>query len=203
MNFFKQYRLPVLLFLVLIFLCACMTMPVRHYYQVRVEITPAPQTVLPGKAIFVDQVEMDDFYDNYRIVYRISPFQVNYYLYHLWFRKPTQMLREAMLQSLRPANAFGLILERLSEGEPDYLLKTRVLFMEEVYSGRDSMARLGMELRLVDFHSEKTILFHSFDRREKIAGKRVLHLVEQLSEILSQEMQVFIQMVGERISADD
>ncbi len=179
---------------------ACLRVPARQYYQVRVAIETSRETVLPGKVLIVGQVDMDDFYDNYRIVYRDSPFQVNHYLYHLWFRKPTQMIRETVLESFKSGNVFTRVLDSLAEGDPDYILKTRVLYVEEVYRGRQAnLARLGMELRLVDFRTDETVLFHSFDRRETVSGKRVVDLVEKLSLILSQEIQVFIDLAGKKL----
>lgn len=182
----------------LLFSTACLRVPGRHYYQVRATLETARETVLPGKVLIVGQVEMDDFYDNYRIVYRDSPYQVNHYLYHLWFRKPTQMIRETVLESFKVGNVFTRVLDSLAEGDPDYLFKAKVLYMEEVYRGRQTMARLGMELRLVDFRNDETLLFHSFDRREITTGKRIVDLVEMLSQILSEELQVFIDLAGKK-----
>ncbi len=188
-------RYPLLLSLgltaVCLFASACLSNPARHYYQIQPDTTSAPDQQKTELGLLVLPVDVDEFYDNYRIAYRSSPYAINHYLHHLWYKKPAEMFWDELQNHARSKGVFSTVFDRLAEGNPDYSLFCRVLVVEEVILGRNSRARLSMELILKNFRSEEEVFCHRFDRSEPITGRRVNDLVRTLSQIFSEELDHF------------
>jgi ABC-type uncharacterized transport system auxiliary subunit len=176
---------------VCLFASACLSNPSRHYYQIQPDTPSAPNRQKTELGLLVLPVAVDEFYDNYRIAYRLSPYALNHYIHHLWYKKPAEMFGDELQNHARSKGIFSMVFDRLAEGNPDYSLSCRVLAVEEGVSGRLSRARLSMELSLKNFRSEKEVLRHRFDRSEPITGRRINDLVRTLSRIFSQELDHF------------
>ncbi len=192
-RFFQSLIISV----VLVASTACLSHPVRHYYQISVDdrvTTPSE------KGLAVAAVEMDDFYDSYRIVYRNSQYEVNRYLYHLWYKKPSQMIRENIAAFFKTGDQSQPISEQSGGSQAGYILFCRVLCIEEQIENRQTWARLSMELQLRDVGGEKGVLMHRFDRREVVTGRRVRDLVKTFSIILNQELMNFNGLIGKALS---
>ena len=164
--------------------------PSRHYYHLRT--SPLGETNEKGTQIlYIGPVDIDSFYDSYRIAYRESFFDINHYLYHLWYKKPSQMIRENLLDFFASSGLFGQTTDRMTSGDPHYILHCQTLHLEEIYEDDGSWGRLSMEWVLSDFRSGRELLRHRFDRKEVNQGRRIVDLVRSLSFILNSELKVF------------
>lgn len=182
--------------LILTFLQGCVSSPGKRYYQLATEAgkdLPALDKVLLVKAVDVEPV-----YNDYRLVYRLSPYELNYYSYQFWVKKPGPLVRDAMVEYLSRSGCFEKVITRFLEGEPHYMLKAKVKTMEE-YDRQDAwFARLAMEIEVSTLKEGKVILLHSFDRRKQLSGKKVEKLPMALSVLLEEELTKVVHKLAQK-----
>jgi ABC-type uncharacterized transport system auxiliary subunit len=171
----------------------------KYYYQLHVSDADS-NTVWHGskmdsnkkKILLVEAVEVEEIFNDYRIVYRTSPYQINYYSYHYWVKKPEKIIRDFIYTFCTKSKFFNKIIMNYSEGEPDWLLTSKVSVMEEVDHKEYWYARLNMQLELKEFKTGESIISHSFDRRERLLNKRVEYVPMVISSILKSELEVLL-----------
>lgn len=177
-----------LFFLIILFLSGCWSSPSRKYYQFHLgeEAEPGAKTI--EKTILVERIEVDDLYDEFRVVYRVSPYEMNYYSYEFWADKPATLIRDSITHWLLRKNLFKKVTQQISGGEPDILWLSKIHIIEEIDTPAAWYARLSMEIELFDFKSNDSLYYHRFDRREKLATKNVALVPVVLSNILEEEL---------------
>jgi len=192
----RKYSVIVLIILVL---SSCMSSPARRYYQLYLgeEEEPGEKTI--DKTILVERIEVDDLYDDFRVVYRVSPYQLNYYSYEFWADKPAKLIRDSITHYLLRKNIFQKVIQEISRGEPDILWKSKIHFVEEIDSPEAWYARLSMEIELVDFKSKERLYYHQFDRREQLTTKSVAMVPVILSKILEEELDKVIRDLFQKL----
>ena len=186
---------------VLLILClaGCMSSPARKYYQLHLAEAEGLISKTINKNVLIEPIDIDDLYDDYRIVYRLSPFELNYYSYEFWADKPAKLIRDSIVHYLMKNNVFQQVTQEISRGEPDILWKSKVHSIEEVDTQDVWYARLAMEVELVDFKSKERLYFYQFDRQEKLATKSVMLVPVILSKILEEELDIVVRDISGKI----
>ena len=188
--------------IVLLGLSACITSVGKRYYQFYLDSselgTVDKRTVKTGdKILLVEAVAVEAIYDDYRVVYRTSPFQLNYYSYHFWIKKPGKLVRDSISGYLSKSNIFKKVVNDYSEGSPNLLLKAAVDILEESDQPGIWFAHLKMDMEIKDFKSNQTILSHSFDRHRRLSIKKVERVPVAISWILKEELDKVIKKLGQ------
>ena len=160
--------------------------PDKKYYHL--ELAPAPAEAPSGRSLLIDRIDIASVYDDFRIVYRISPFEINYYAYHFWAEKPGRMLQAILCRHLEGSKRFAKVLTETTKEDPDWILRCSVYQMEEVDERTAWSARLGMKIELAEFKSGLVLASRRFDRREPLARKDVGLVPAALSRILDEEL---------------
>lgn len=166
----------------------CMSSPPKRYYQINLGEKHAGSLATINKSILVESAVVDDLYDDYRIIYRISPFELNYYSYEFWADKPGNLIANTISHFLVKNQVLAKVTRDLLKGIPDIILKSKIYVIEEVDKNEVWFGRLFMDLEFVDFKTGKSLLFHSFDRTEKLSAKRLSELPIVISRILEEEL---------------
>jgi ABC-type uncharacterized transport system auxiliary subunit len=180
-------RKTAVLLAALLALAACFSAsPEKKYYQLDLAPVPAPAP-LP-KTLLIDRVDTDALYDDFRILYRVSPVEVNYYAYHFWAEKPGRMLRDVLFHHLELSRRFTRVVAEVGKEDPDWVLRCTVHQIEEVDAPQSWTARLGMTMELAEFKSGKILAARRFDRQEPIPRKDVGLVPGALSRILAEEL---------------
>ncbi len=176
----------------------------KQYYQLFLQPMASPRIVAnndDGNALvpphwdtilMVEPVEMEDIYNDYRIVYRTSNYQLNYYSRHFWIKKPHRLVRDAIFDYLDGTGYFKKVITGFVEGSPEFLLKVRVYVIEEIDLAKVWYAHLKMNMELKDFKSGEQILSHSFNRQTPLIGKKVDNLPLAISQILKEELVILL-----------
>ncbi len=185
--------------LLILFLTGCMSSPDRKYYQLHLAVAGVPITKVIHKNVLVEPIEIDDLYDDYRIVYRLSPFELNYYSYEFWADKPAKLIRDSIVHYLLAQQVFQKVTQEISRGEPDILWRSKVHSIEEVDTQDFWYARLAMEVELLDFKSKERLYFYQFDRQEKLATKNISMVPVILSKILEEELDIIVREISNRM----
>jgi uncharacterized lipoprotein YmbA len=195
----RKIYLVFLTFTLSLCLFACMSSPSRRYFQIYLTPDDGMDFQTIDKTLMIESIGMDELYDDFRIVYRESLYQVNFYSYEFWAEKPDQLTRYAIVHYLLEKKAFRKIIQELSKGTPDLLLKMKIHIIEEVDTVTDWYARLSMELEAIDFSSRESVHYYNFDRREKLTEKEVSQVPIAISRILREELVRFIRDLSTKV----
>jgi len=173
----------------------------KKYFQIYLPRSPQAVDVkknqsISDKTILVNSIEVEKIYNDYRVVYRISPYQLNYYFYNYWIKKPELLVKEAIVEYLSSANLFKEVITGYSQENPDFQLKAKVYMLEESDSSQSWYAHLKMDIEIEDFKSKKQLVVHSFDRKKQMIQKKVERLPVLISRILKEELDIAIEKLN-------
>ena len=185
----RKLALPLALILLL---AGCFSTPSKKYFQ----IVPTDKSALPypaiGRALYVEPVRVDPLYDDFRVIYRVSLYELKYYATAYWAKKPNDLMREAMSDYLRHKAGFTRVTMDVLQGDPELALRSTVRLIEEIDTPNAWFGRLAMDLEFLDFRTGQVLARHSFDRRLPLAARKSQYLPAILSEILVEELDVTV-----------
>jgi len=145
------------------------------------------------KVLYIDRVEVEDLWNDFRIIYRRTPMELNYYPYEFWAEKPDKLLRDAIYHFFSGRRVFrGLSLDS-DRDTPDWILRCHVHRLEEFDLALTWSARLAMDLAVVEAKSGSVIQSRSFDRTMPLNRRSVSDLPQVLSRILTEELEALLQ----------
>jgi ABC-type uncharacterized transport system auxiliary subunit len=147
----------VLGILVAVFTAACGGVPKTYYYTLRVPALPAPADARTNFVLGIEHFGAPEVLRDDRIVYYVSPTQLNYYQYHRWGADPATLLTEFSAQWLDSLGVFAQVRMLPTHEHVDYTLGGKVLSFEEVDSEGGGKARLGLALSLVRMKDHKLV----------------------------------------------
>ena len=131
--------------------------PTIHYYQMLgqpIEISGAQRSDL---VLGIDYLSANAAYEDTRIIYRKSPYRLDYYNFHRWSAPPSVMLTDAMRDAFHESGYFKGVRSGFANGV-DILLKGRLIALEEVDVSEDEWrARIVLDLQAVDTRSGDVI----------------------------------------------
>jgi len=186
----KKYGLITL---ILVMTFGCLSSPPKKYHQIFLPENPQAAAARIDKTIFVDRIQTMLFYDNFEIVYRESPYQLNYYSYDFWAEKPAVLIRDSIINYFSKNKMFAEVHRELAGDEVDYTLRGRIRAIEEDDRTDVWRARLSMEITILEFSSGETVLFHEFDKMKAMSQMDVRELPVALSQILEEELIILVQ----------
>lgn len=173
----------------------------KRYFQ----IVPMDKDVRPhpaiGKVLYVEPVRIDPLYDDFRVIYRVSPYELKYYSSVFWAKKPDALFREAIGDYLGRKEGFARIMLDVLQGDPEIVLRSSVRMLEEVDNPDAWFGRLAMDLEFLEFKSGQNIVKHSFDRRLPLPVRKTQMLPAVLSGILVDELDVAVRKLTEALAA--
>ena len=194
----KQPTVYTLLFLILL-LAGCASSSGKKYYQlflpVDVDHMMGNQQADPriDKIVMLEPVAIDDIYNDYRIVYRTSPFEVSFYSYKFWIKKPDKLVFDSIRDYWSANHVFSRVISSYSQGEPHWLVKPVIYVIEEVDRPKVWYAHLKMDLEVKEFKTGKTLLIYSFNRQERMTERKIDQLPITLSKILKKELDTLVE----------
>jgi ABC-type uncharacterized transport system auxiliary subunit len=177
------------LLLVAIILSSCFgSQTAKRYFQLQLgnDIFPVNNTL--AMIIMINSVRIKPLYDDFRIIYRISPYEINYYSYDFWAKKPDKLILDSIVDYFSRSKMFMRVDEKLSSPEPDLYMKVKLNSIEEVDIGNTWYARLSLDFEIQNFKSSQVILNYNFDRKKKLPSRKVFHLPRAISRILQEEL---------------
>ncbi len=189
--------------LIVVFLQGCMSSPVKRYYQLHMEVDRAAGTPQINKIVMVSPMEVDSAYNDYRMVYRLSAYELNYYSYEFWIKKPAQMVRDSVIDYLSRGMAFKRVFTKYAEGDPDLLLRAKVNALEEYDHANAWFAHLKMVITIKNYRTDKIVLVYRIDRRKKLTEKKVGKVAIGLSVILEEELTKMVEQLALKLKSED
>ncbi|MBF0101775.1 MAG: membrane integrity-associated transporter subunit PqiC [Desulfobacterales bacterium] len=187
----RKYLKLVLVILIAVAFVGCFRTKINRQYYVLTQ--PAKRdisTVSPkfSYQVLVQPPAIDPLYDRLELVYRYSPYKLEYYPHHLWSIKPQKMISEMIIGQLRQTHLFSQVLSTIETSIPDYALNTEIQNIEELSDGESASAHLAMRYQLINNKSGKVVVVHQFDRTEKVLVKSPEMVVQTLSQMMMYEL---------------
>ena len=171
-----------------ILIAGCFSTPAKRYFQiVPIDRSPEPHARVE-RMLYIEPVRVDPLYDDFRVIYRVSPFELKYYSHAFWAKKPDDLFREAISDYLGRKEGFPRVTMDVLQGDPQVVLRASVRLVEEIDEPNAWFGRLAMDLEFLEFKSGKSILKHTFDRRKALGTRKVQFLPAVLSDILVEEL---------------
>jgi ABC-type uncharacterized transport system auxiliary subunit len=174
---------------------------VRRYYTIEI-----PPGLLPAKTDSVsainvickiDQVEVNRVYEQNQIVNRAGSNEVSYYIYNQWAIRPSDAIKEMILEYLEITGIFKSISARYSRTIPDYIFWTSINRLELIENKKSSSAHLNLEFRLIDNSNDQVVLSHKAARTITLKQKDLNLFALEISTIICEELKIFSGLIKE------
>jgi ABC-type uncharacterized transport system auxiliary subunit len=178
--------------LLVLFFAACFSVPTKRYFEIVATGKDAQLHPKVPKALYIEPVRVDPLYDDFRVIYRVSMFELKYYSYVFWAKKPDSLFRDAMGDYLIEKEGFTRVTLDVLQGDPEIVLRSSIRLVEEIDNPKVWFARLAMDLEFVEFKTGKSLLRHSFDRRLPFEVRKVRNFPAVLSRILVEELDIAV-----------
>lgn len=154
-------------------------LPETRFYQLAAPTTVA-KPATDELSLALENFETDAGYDDERIIYRSTPYRLDYYQYHRWSAPPGVIVGNFLEQSLERSGLFTHV-SRDSE-HAAAALRGRVIAIEEVDRSKTQWSgRLVLELSLVDPRTSETLWSQQFEESEPLRIQTPEGLAEALS----------------------
>ncbi len=186
----KRLRMAVQLCCIalLLLLIQCGQVPIKQYYVLnyipstlkeRAMSTPYPYTVR------LKEFGIEEAYNRSQIVYRLSPYELRYYVYRVWAVKPTRMITDLVQKHLNAANLVSSVVRRFDEGrKPEYELSGLVEALEEYDSEDILFAHVAMRINLTRISDGRNLYSRHFDLRKRVYRREPEFMIREMSLIM-------------------
>jgi ABC-type uncharacterized transport system auxiliary subunit len=185
----------------ILLLAGCFSTPSKRYFQIVAMARDAESHPKIGQALYIEPVRIDPLYDYFRVIYRISPYEIKYYSSVFWASKPDGLIREAMRDYLVRKEGFSLVTLDVLQGDPVITLRSSIRLIEEIDNPTVWFGRLAMDLEFLDFKSGAVLARHSFDKRLPLASRNSKFLPSVVSGILVEELDVAVRKLADARAA--
>lgn len=137
-----------------------------------------------GPAVAIDALDTDSAYDDDRIVYRVTPYRLDYYNYHRWSAPPGTMIANYLERAFEHSGKFAAVTRDPAGGAP-VSLGGRVIAIEEVDRTKTKwVGRVVLELTLTDSATGDVLWREQFEETEPLATQSPEGLARALSTAL-------------------
>jgi ABC-type uncharacterized transport system auxiliary subunit len=133
------------------------------------------------RVIAVEALTADGAYDDDRMIYRASPYRLDYYQYHHWSATPGVMVGGFLEQALARTGSFRSVV-REPTADAALVVGGRVVAIEEVdRSATQWLGRIAIELAATDPHTGEVVWTRTFDESEPMPAQSPEGLARALS----------------------
>jgi uncharacterized lipoprotein YmbA len=156
--------------------------PEVHHYTLALRV--ADPTASAAKAtLVVRPLSAHDPYNQERLVYRSSPYQLDFYNSHRWAAAPTEQVAEWTRQYLRSAGLFSAV-SPTGDGMADFTLNGRIRQCDEVDHDNTWEAILSVDFWLTRSDQRTPLWFHTYTATQTTAKRHPSAIAEAMSHNL-------------------
>jgi ABC-type uncharacterized transport system auxiliary subunit len=158
--------------------------PETRYYALALR-PPQTAAFTPIASLVIRPFTARDPYDQERIVYRSSPYVVDFYNYHRWSSSPAEQATEWARQYLRTSGLFTKVFPT-SEGEADFVLGGVIRQFEEIDHEQTWEAALQVDFWLTRRGEHSPFWFQSYGATQQALRRNPEAVAEAMSRNLEQ-----------------
>lgn len=172
-------RVPHLASFVLVLAACAGKTPETRFYQLA---TPGQLAAKNGAGVelAIEPLETDPAYDDERIVYRLTPYRLDYYSYHRWSSAPGTLIADFLERSFESSGRFRTVTRDLNAAP--VTLGGRVVAIEEVDRSKTTwVGRVVVELHLIDTATGDVLWTEQYEEIEPLEEQSPEGLAAALS----------------------
>ncbi|MFZ0964616.1 MAG: ABC-type transport auxiliary lipoprotein family protein [Terriglobia bacterium] len=198
-----EIRACALLGLLLAALAAgCGSVPKTYFYTLQAPAAPAPDDPKTNYVLGVEHFRAPEVLRDDRIVYYVSPTQMNFYQYHRWGSDPATLLSEFTAQWLEASGVFAQVKMLPVRERLDYILGGNVLSFEELDSEGAAKVRFALALSLVRTSDHRLVWSDEQRREAPLAERGVEGVASALNAACNQALRDMIPGLLAQIEQD-
>lgn len=162
---------------------ACGKAPRTNFYTLQLTTAPNPSAAAAPATtqLGVEVPRASHLLRQDRIVYFSNQNELNFYQYHHWAEPPVFLVQSLLVRQLSGNGLFDNVVPYRAQKGMDYVLRGRLLAMEEVDTPAEVRARFGLELELVRQKDARVVWSGRASRERPVTTKTVAALVEAMS----------------------
>ncbi|HEX9653588.1 MAG TPA: ABC-type transport auxiliary lipoprotein family protein [bacterium] len=197
----KQVSIVIASTLLFLTLSNCGGVPPTYYYKIDYEVTDAQHSGILPVTIGVGQFSADVLYESDKIVYRDSPYEVQFYHYRRWIAQPKKIVAERIFQQFRAAGLFQRVVRIPSTFKIDYILRGRITSFEEWDEGQSWYGVVTIEFQLHTPDSNEVVWENVISEKTAAAKKEPADVVKAISESLNSVVAKSVAGISEHLKA--
>ena len=169
----------VLLFFLVAFI-SCGKLPETRYFTLNYDMEQQPEA---GHGIlFVKKFQTDPIYNNDKMIYKVSDYEVKFDNYRRWVLTPGDMLTVQATDHLRHSGMFDWVTNLPPRNREYKVLDGRVIHFEEIYEKEKRFVDVGIVFAMYLSHSEVPVLNKTIEQRVEITQPGVNGIVSAMSK---------------------
>lgn len=170
-----------------VFALGCGATRPSKYYQLALpnDLGPARATDPLPVTLILGRLKASHLYREDRIVYSAKGEEMGAYQYQRWAEPPTEMMEEMLLRELRASGRYRAVYSLSSTAHGDFLLRGHLYDFKEV-SGGSILARVTVDLELVEMKTGSTMWTHYYTHDEPVSSKDITAVVAALNRNVQQ-----------------
>ncbi len=188
------------LLLTAIVILSCSSPPAERNYYI-IDYNPVPtdtRLVLDNPLPYRVQVpdsRISRVYDRSQIVFRYSAHRIEYASHDLWAVRLSSAIPDVLTKHFARYNTFSVTQRDFLTERPDYEVITNINRIEMLRSEYFRAVSISMDIYLRRGHDLHYLVQHSFDREYEIFSDEVEIFAQNLSRIIKEETDLFIEKV--------
>jgi len=131
------------------------------------------------------EFSIEEAYNRFQIVYRLSPYEMRYYNFRSWAVRPARMVTDLFFKHLNSVQLVSSIVRRLDEGRrPDYEITGFIEALEEYDSEDVVFAHVALRVNMTKLADGTTIYSRRFDLRRRVYNREMEFVIREMSHIM-------------------
>ncbi len=198
----NKTKIAAACFVALWLLANCGSVPQTYYYRVDYQIEDLRNGNQAIPLTFgISQFDVDVLYEGDRIVYRQSPYQVQFYHYRRWVAPPKKIVTEKVLKQFQASGVFANVVRIPSATKIDYTLKGEIQAFEEWDEGGSWYGLVTIEFKLQNMDLE--IVWNKvLSEKTRIEKKEHIEIVKAISQSLDKVVKRSIEEIKNNLKFD-
>ncbi len=181
----KNVTKSIIFLLAAIALTGCGGVPQTFYYRIDYDLSENNSPNAPVKVTLgINKFSADILYEGDRIVYRNSPYEVQYYHYRRWIAPPRKIVEEKILAHFESSGAFQRVIKLPCNCDPDYILNGKIKAFEEWDENSAWFGIVTLAFELSDPDSKTVVWKKEFSEKTRSAQKEPVAVVAAISKSL-------------------
>lgn len=154
-----------------------------------------PQRETHATTLLVLAPAINPAYDTVRMIYRIQPYQIDYFSKHEWGATPAQMLHPLLTQSLENTHYFSTVLTPPYFGPYNYALHAEIIELTQDFTSNPATLHLSLRVRLTEGDSNRIISAKAISLQEQLQENTAYAGVIAANEATAKALQQITEFV--------
>jgi ABC-type uncharacterized transport system auxiliary subunit len=148
----------------------CTNIPLTHYYTFRpdIELAEKPVSSTYPYVLTIEPFETDFPYQEHKIVFRRSPYEVNFYEYHKWLQPLEKLVAEQVFKLASATQMFRHVHNQAFGTYANYIIHGNINMFDFWYSPTGSFVRIQIEYQLIAAKEDQIIWMQMMDTTREV-----------------------------------